>query len=84
MRKRSEPRRIAEASDEDKSGLEARAATATLLLSGGPKQYPVAVSCYRFVQVISTSTVQSTAKTTKTVTAIPGTVTVVSLQHIIV
>lgn len=79
MRKRSAPNRIAQAVDGDKElGLERRAASG---LKRPSKQYPAAVSCYRFVQVISTSTVVSTAKTTKTVTATPGTITIVSSRN---
>lgn len=83
MRKRSAAKRITRAPDHDESSLEVRAAPAKIALKGGPKQYPVAVSCYRFVQVISTSTVKSTAKTTQIITAIPGTITVVSHRNLV-
>jgi len=81
MKKRSAAKRITQAVDDDESELERRASPLVLKPKGLAKQYPVAVSCYRFVQVISTSTVVSTAKTTKTVTATPGTITVVSYSH---
>jgi hypothetical protein len=81
MKKRSTAKRIAQAVDDDEPRLERRASPLVLTPKGLAKQYPAAVSCYRFVQVISTSTVVSTAKTTKTVTAIPGTITVVSSSH---
>jgi hypothetical protein len=80
MRKRSEAKRIAQAGDDDEPGLEARAVLPQLGLKGGVKQFPASVSCYRYVQIISTSTIQLAAKTTKTVTATPGTITLVSLR----
>ena len=83
MRKRSEARRIAQALGDGESGLEARAVVPKFGQKSGVEQYPVAVSCYRYVQVISTSTIQSTAKTTKTVIATPGTVTVVSTRYLV-
>lgn len=81
MKKRSTPKRIAQAVDDDEPRLERRASPLVLKPNGLAKQYPAAVSCYRFVQVISTSTIVSTAKTTKTITATPGTITVVSFSH---
>ncbi|KAK5702487.1 hypothetical protein LTR17_022284 [Elasticomyces elasticus] len=57
--------------------LKERAAPAKSALcpkKGGPSLYPAAVNCYRFIKVITISTVTSTARTTKTVTAAPGTV----------
>ncbi|KAK3625556.1 hypothetical protein LTR56_020360 [Elasticomyces elasticus] len=47
----------------------------------GPTFYPAAVSCYRFVQIVTISTVTSTAKTTKTVTGAPGVVSAHDLCH---
>ena len=84
MRKRSAAKRIAQAvdDDDDESGLERRASSDVFGPNGPSQQYPAAVNCYRFVQVISTSTVVSTAKTIKTVTATPGTITVVSPRHL--
>jgi hypothetical protein len=46
---------------------------------GGPQKYPAAVTCTKFVQIFSTSTVRLTAKKTATVTAPQGTITQVSV-----
>jgi len=80
MRKRSKTRRVARAPDNVELRLERRAGP-EVTTKGAAKQYPVAVSCYRFVQIVSISTVTSAAKTTQTVTAIPGTITVVSYRN---
>ena len=44
----------------------------------GPSNYPAAVICTKLVEIVSTSTVKSTAKKTATVTAPQGTLTQVS------
>lgn len=82
MRKRSTSKRITKAVGDDESELERRAVSDPIRLKGVSKKYPVAVSCYRYVQVVSMSTVVATAKTTKTITAVPGTITVVSQRHL--
>jgi hypothetical protein len=79
--KRSAAKRIARTTDEVGPKLDRRAGPLVIASKSGAKQYPVAVSCYRFVQVVSISTVKSTARSTQTITAIPGTITAVSSRN---
>ena len=62
------------------AAVKARAAAASMSkrdTSAVQSTYPSAVSCLRLVEVVSTSTIISTAKITSTVTAAPGTITTV-------